>query len=171
MRLLCSCFLPMCYCTQGRLHFCGYMRGSSQLSSGSSQLSSARALLCVSTLKFPISISFSSMLKLLQRIVEMNNTVGFTHPKLTLNMRVFGACACLGHMIPPTHFGTRQTTDRHIYHVKSRLNTPVWGSLRSPNNPQHRCCAQCSETVKPWLPKQPTCLQLQTASHSVAAEH
>ena len=50
MRLLCSCFLRMCYCTQGRLHFCGYMRGSSQLSSGSSQLSSARALLCVSTL-------------------------------------------------------------------------------------------------------------------------
>ena len=22
----------------------------------------------------------------------------------------------------------------HIYHPKSRLNTPVWGSLRSPNN-------------------------------------
>ena len=35
----------------GRLHFCGYMRGSSQLSSGcsqlsSSQLSSAHALQC-----------------------------------------------------------------------------------------------------------------------------
>ena len=32
---------------------------------------------------------------------------------MTLSMRV-------GHLIPPTHF-------------KSRLNTPVWGSLRSPN--------------------------------------
>ena len=53
MRLLCCCFLRVCYCTQGRLHFCGYRRGSSQLSSGSSQLSSARALLCVSTLKKP----------------------------------------------------------------------------------------------------------------------
>ena len=51
MLLLSSCFLRVCYCTLGRLHFCGYMRGSSQLSSGSSQLSSARALLCVSTLK------------------------------------------------------------------------------------------------------------------------
>ena len=50
MQLLGSCFLRVCYCTQGRLHFCGYMRGSSQLSSGSSQLSSARVLLCVSTL-------------------------------------------------------------------------------------------------------------------------
>ena len=51
MLLLSSCFLRVCYCTLGRLHFCRYMRGSSQLSSGSSQLSSARALLCVSTLK------------------------------------------------------------------------------------------------------------------------
>ena len=51
MLLLCSSFLRVCYCTHGRLHFCGYMRGSSQLSSGSSQLSSARALLCMSTLK------------------------------------------------------------------------------------------------------------------------
>ena len=31
------------------------------------------------------------------------------------------------------------TYDRHIniYHAKSRLNTPVWGSLRSPNNSPH----------------------------------
>ena len=55
MLLLSSCFLRVCYCTLGRLHFCGYMRGSSQLSSGSSQLSSARALLCVSTLKKKIN--------------------------------------------------------------------------------------------------------------------
>ena len=42
-------FTRVLFCTLGRLHFCGYMRGSSQLSSGSSQLS-ARALLCMSTL-------------------------------------------------------------------------------------------------------------------------
>ena len=35
---------------------------------------------------------------------------GLTAPKMTLSMRV-------GYVIPPT---------------KSRLNTPVWGSLRSP---------------------------------------
>ena len=56
MLLLCSSFLRVCYCTHGRLHFCGYMRGSSQLSSGSSQLSSARALLCMSTLNGEVEL-------------------------------------------------------------------------------------------------------------------
>ena len=56
--------------------------------------------------------------------------IGFYRPILTLSMRAFGprnsAYAFLDH-------------DRHtdiyiyIYHAKSRLNTPVWGSLRSPN--------------------------------------
>ena len=33
-------------------------------------------------------------------------------------------------------------TDRptYIYHAKSRLNTPVWGSLRSPNNSFELIC-------------------------------
>ena len=46
---------------------------------------------------------------------------------MTLSMRV-------GHVIPPTQliWHTRHTAT-YIYHVKSRLNTPVWGSLRSPN--------------------------------------
>ena len=44
MLLLCSSFLRMCYCTQGRLYFCGYMRGSSQLSSGSTLLRAHCAL-------------------------------------------------------------------------------------------------------------------------------
>ena len=77
MRLLCSCFLRMCYCTQGRLHFCGYMRGSSQLSSGSSQLSSARALLCVSTLKTTIKTALIIMrmqyLNVLERFSGKNS--------------------------------------------------------------------------------------------------
>ena len=34
--------------------------------------------------------------------------------------------------LPPTLFGLRQT--HYIYHAKPRLNTPVWGSLPSPNN-------------------------------------
>ena len=37
------------------------------------------------------------------------------------------------YVIPPTHFRTRQTYRHIMYHAKSRLNTPVWGSLRSPN--------------------------------------
>ena len=49
--------------------------------------------------------------------------VGFNHPKLTLSMHVFGP---------------RIQTDTHTYiyiyiSCESRLNTPVWGSLRSPN--------------------------------------
>ena len=54
----------------------------------------------------------------------MNNTV----VKLTLSL--------------PTHFGHDRHTD--IYHAKSRLNTPVWGSLRSPNyaiSPRHNVLA------------------------------
>ena len=51
--------------------------------------------------------------------------VCFNRPKLTLSMRVFGQ------VILCAHFGPRRHT--YIYHVKSRLNTPVWGSLRSPN--------------------------------------
>ena len=40
--------LRVCYCTHSKLHFCGYMGGSSQLSSGSKQLSSAHATaMCV----------------------------------------------------------------------------------------------------------------------------
>ena len=39
----------------------------------------------------------------------------------------------LAHVIPPTLFGPRQTHEHIIYHAKSRLNTPVWGLLRSPN--------------------------------------
>ena len=45
----------------------------------------------------------------------------------------------VGYVIPPTQL-IWHTTDIHtdiiiyIYHAKSRLNTPVWGSLRSPNN-------------------------------------
>ena len=31
----------------------------------------------------------------------------------------------------------------HIYHAKSRLNTPVWGSLRSPNYMLHTEHAYC----------------------------
>ena len=46
---------------------------------------------------------------------------------MTLSMRV-------GHVIPPTHFGHGRHTDTYIYHAKSRLNNPVWGSLHSPNN-------------------------------------
>ena len=41
----------------------------------------------------------------------------------------------VGDAIPPTHFGHDRHTDRHIYiyHAKSLLNTPVWGTLCSPN--------------------------------------
>ena len=33
---------------------------------------------------------------------------------------------------------------KYIYHAKSRLNTSVWGSLRSPNN---RRASEASETL------------------------
>ena len=61
--------------------------------------------------------------------------VGFYHTILTLSLRAFGP------RISAYAFWTRTDihTDRHtyIYHAKSRLNTPVWGSLRSPNNLLH----------------------------------
>ena len=57
--------------------------------------------------------------------------VGFYRTILTLSMRAFGP------RISAYAFGTSTDihTDRHtyIYHAKSRLNTLVWGSLRSPN--------------------------------------
>ena len=31
----------------------------------------------------------------------------------------------------------------YIYHAKSRLNTPVWGSLRSPNHTKYRLNTPC----------------------------
>ena len=83
------------------------------------------------TFKFLISkwTFLSSMLKLLECIVEMNNT-GVTGQFL-LPKNWLWACA---YVIPPTHFRTRQTYWQHnIYHAKSRLDTPVRGSLRSPN--------------------------------------
>ena len=56
--------------------------------------------------------------------------VGFYRTILTLSMRAFGP------RISAYPFWT--TTDIHTYrptyHAKSRLNTPVWGSLRSLNN-------------------------------------
>ena len=46
------------------------------------------------------------------------------------------------------------TTDTYIYHAKSRLNTPVWGSLRLPNYimiikllPINQINLQCSITI------------------------
>ena len=64
--------------------------------------------------------------------------VGFYRPILTLSMRAFGP------RISAYAFWT--TTDIHtdiIYHAKSRLNTPVWGSLRSPNYTLHTEHAYC----------------------------
>ena len=65
----------------------------------------------------------------------MNNTgvTGLTAKKKTLSMRVFGPRNS-AYAVNLTY-----ETYRHIYiyiyiyHAKSRLNTPVWGSLRSPN--------------------------------------
>ena len=70
------------------------------------------------------------MLKLLERnIVETNNTgvtgqflppkTDFEHVSTQFRLRI------LGH--------DRHTNNIYIYHAKSRLNTTVWGSLRSPN--------------------------------------
>ena len=60
----------------------------------------------------------------------MNNKGVTGRPKLTLSMRMFG------HVILRAHFGPRQTLNI-IYHAKSRLNTPEWGSLRLPNYISH----------------------------------
>ena len=55
--------------------------------------------------------------------------VGFYRTILTLSMRAFGP------RISAYAFHDRHTyRHTYIYHAKSRLNTPVWGSLRSPNN-------------------------------------
>ena len=53
--------------------------------------------------------------------------VGFYHPILTLSMHAFGP--------RNSAYAFWTTTDTHIYiyHAKSRLNTAMWGSLRSPN--------------------------------------
>ena len=53
--------------------------------------------------------------------------VGFYRTILTLSMRAFGT------RISAYAFWTTTDIPTYIYHAKSRLNTPVWGSLRSPN--------------------------------------
>ena len=53
--------------------------------------------------------------------------VGFYRPILTLSMRAFGP------RNSAYAFWTTTDIPTYIYHAKSRLNTPVWGSLRSPN--------------------------------------
>ena len=65
----------------------------------------------------------------------MNNagvTGWFEPPKTDFeHARVFGPC---NPAYAFWHTVDIQTDTCYIYHVKSRLNTPVWGSLRSPNN-------------------------------------
>ena len=114
----------------------------------------SRLILCLSFLSssvsealFALSFSFLSerfffvKLKLLLRVVEINNTVvtgQFLLPKKEFE-----------HACGPRNstYAVNLTYDRHtlIYHAKSRLNTPVWGSLRSPNYAQlHQCVGYSS---------------------------
>ena len=58
--------------------------------------------------------------------------VGFYRPILTLSMRAFGPRNSAYAFWNTTDIPTDRPT--YIYHAKSRLNTPVWGSLRSPND-------------------------------------
>ena len=76
---------------------------------------------------------FLSMLKLLLRIVEMNKTGSFKRPKLTLSIRMFGprnSAYAFWHMVD---ICIRTYRHIYVYHAKSQLNSPLWGSLRSPN--------------------------------------
>ena len=57
--------------------------------------------------------------------------VRFYRPILTLSMRAFGPRNSAYAFWTTTDIPTDRPT--YIYHAKSRLNTPVWGSLRSPN--------------------------------------
>ena len=57
--------------------------------------------------------------------------MGVPPKKKTLSMRVFGPRNS-AYAVNLTYETYRQHI--YIYHAKSRLNTPVWGSLRSPNN-------------------------------------
>ena len=54
--------------------------------------------------------------------------VGFYRSILTLSMRALPRNSAYA------FWPTTDTIYIYIYHAKSRLNTPVWGSLRSPNN-------------------------------------
>ena len=59
--------------------------------------------------------------------------VGFYRPILTLSMRAFGPRISAYAFWTTTDIHTDRHTYRPTYLAKSRLNTPVWGSLRSPN--------------------------------------
>ena len=72
------------------------------------------------------------MIKLLKHEVEINNT-GVTGPSLPPK-NDFEHARGLRNSAYAVNL-TYETYRQHIYiyHAKSRLNTPVWGSLHSPN--------------------------------------
>ena len=98
------------------------------------------SFLCSSVSEALFTLSFSylserfflSMIKLLKRIVEINNT-GVTGQSLPPK-NDFEHARGLRNSAYAVNL-TYETYRQHIYiyHAKSRLNTPVWGSLRSPN--------------------------------------
>ena len=71
------------------------------------------------------------MIKLLLRVVEINNT-GVTGQSLP-PQNDFEHARGLRNSAYAVNLTYETYRHTYIYHAKSRLNTPVWGSLRSPN--------------------------------------
>ena len=86
----------------------------------------------VSEALFTLSFSFLSERFFLVHIVEINNT-GVTGQSLPPKNDFEHARGLRNsaYAVNLTYETYRHTY--YIYHAKSRLNTPVWGSLRSPN--------------------------------------
>ena len=73
--------------------------------------------------------------------------VGFYRTILTLSMRAFCPRISAYAFWTTTYIHTYRPT----YHAKSRLNTPVWGSLRSPNK-VHTYMLSLQSCWYAWLP-------------------